>query len=179
MSNFREIKEKFSKLSKTEQEKMLSDIYNFSNDMKLFLENRFNQGKHDQEFIKKMKRETINKVYKDGISSEPNGKIINSIISKAKKSLVSTETLMELEKLAYRGFIESLNEYGGGPDSFEEMSCNHLENYLKLVKTEIRNKEKRDKIFEDVRKYLRKLDNMITDWLDQTFEDITGIYINR
>ncbi|EKD56925.1 MAG: hypothetical protein ACD_58C00042G0002 [uncultured bacterium] len=179
MSNFREIKEKFSKLPKTEQEKMLGDIYNFSADMKLFLENRFNKGKHDQEFIRRMKRETVDKVYKDGIPSEPNGKIINSIISKAKKSQVSSETLMELEKLAYRGFIEFLNEYGGGPDSFEEMGCNHLENYLKLVKTKIRDKEKRDKIFEDERKYLRKLDNMITDWLDQTFEDVTDIYYKK
>lgn len=179
MVKFKVIKEKFSNLSKIDQEKMLSDIYNFSNDMKLFLENRFYKGKHDQELIKKMKRETIDKVYKNGMPSEPNGKVVNSIISKAKKSLVSTETLMELEKLAYRGFIEFLNEYGGGPDSFEEMGCKHLDEYLKLVKTEISNTNKKEQIFEEVRKYLLKLNNMITDWLDQTFEDSTGIYINR
>jgi hypothetical protein len=46
------------------------------------------------------------------------GRKVNSIIAKANKSNVDFRTLLKLEQLAYRGFIEFLNEFGGGPEFF-------------------------------------------------------------
>lgn len=36
-----------------------------------------------------------------------------------------------------------------------------------------------DELFEEVRQYLKKLDNMITDYVDDTFEITTGIPVRR
>ena len=83
------------------------------------------------------------------------------------------------EQLAYRGFIEYLNEFGGGPDNFDEMSCKHLEAYLSLIKTHMHDKNEQDSLFEEVRQYLKKLDNMITDYVDDTFEITTGVPVRR
>lgn len=38
----------------------------------------------------------------------------------------------------------------------------------------IYNKNEQDELIEEVRLYLKKLDNMITDYVDDTFEMITG-----
>ncbi len=86
------------------------------------------------------------------------------------------EVLLELEQLAYRGFIEFLNEYGGGPDSFLDLGPKHLEAYLTLVKQNYPKDQMID-IFENVKKYLLKKDNMITDYNDETFEMVTGMRV--
>ncbi|MBI5787325.1 MAG: hypothetical protein HZA78_00520 [Candidatus Schekmanbacteria bacterium] len=178
MASFKEIKEKFDQLSPQGKEDLFKEIYSFSKEMKLFLENRLLGGKDDV-FITAMEKETIGKVYKKGIPGTPNGKVVNSIIAKARKSLVSTWTLIKLEHLAYRGFIEFLNEYGGGPESFDDMACKHLEAYLNLVKSESKDQEEKYKIFQEVKKYLLDKNNMYTDSLDDVFESATGISVNR
>lgn len=119
MKNFKKIKEKFNQLSQQEKDSFLQEIYNFSKDTKLFLENRL-LGGNDDVFVRAMEKETIGKVYKSGEPGTPNGVKVNSIIAKAKKSGVGIDALIKLEQLAYRGFIEYLNEYGGGPESFDE-----------------------------------------------------------
>jgi len=86
---------------------------------------------------------------------------------------------LELEKLAYRGFIESLNKYGGGPDNFIDMGCEHLEAYLTLVKNEIKDKAKQKQLFLEVKKYLLAKDNMLTDYVDGVYEEVTGIPVER
>ena len=178
MKSFKKIKEKFNQLSQQEKDNFLQDIYNFSKDTKLFLENRL-LGGNDEVFIKAMEKETIGKVYKIGMPGTPNGVKVNSIIAKAKKSGVGIDALMKLEQLAYRGFIEYLNEYGGGPESFDEMADKHLENYLILVRDNIKNEKERNDIFQDIKGYLLKKRNMYRDSLDDIFEEITGILINR
>jgi hypothetical protein len=81
--------------------------------------------------------------------------------------------MMELEQFAYRGFVEFLDEYGGGPDSFDDLSAKHLEAYLKLAKDNL-SEEQVVSIFEKVRRYLVRKDNMITDYVDEAFESVTG-----
>jgi len=176
MKNFKKIKEKFNQLPQKEKDSFLQDIYNFSKDTKLLLENRL-LGGSDDVFIKAMKKETIGKVYKKGLPGTPNGVKVNSIIVKAKKSGVGVDSLMELEQLAYRGFIEFLNEYGGGPESFDEMSYRHLENYLILVCDNIKDENEKNNIFQDIKEYLLKKNNMYRDLIDDIFEEITGISV--
>ena len=125
-----------------------------------------------------MKKETIGKIYKDGISGTPDGRRVNAIISKAKKSSISVWTIIKLEHLAYCGFIEFQNEFGGGPENFDDMACKHLENYLNLIKETIKNEKERKQIFQEVKKYLMKKDNMYVDSLVDTFEIVTGVQMS-
>lgn len=176
MKNFKQIKEKFNQLSQQEKDNFLQEIYNFSKDTKLFLENRL-LGENDDVFIKAMEKETIGKIYKTGMPGILNGVKVNSIIVKAKKSGVGIDALMKLEQLAYRGFIEFLNEYGGGPESFDAMADKHLKNYLILVCDNIKDENKKNNIFKDIKGYLLKKNNMYRDSLDDIFEEITGISV--
>jgi hypothetical protein len=174
MSHFSSIKKEFFKLSAKEQEAVLRDLYQFSNDNKRLLEGKLLDGDIPaKEFIRQMEKETIAKVYKRGTPQTPNGKVVNSIISKAQKSNVGLHTMMILEEFAYRGFIEYLNEFGGGPESFDEQACNHLETYLKLTKENIVSPD-REEIFQEVKNYLQKKDNMFTDTLYDTYHEVTG-----
>lgn len=61
MSKFKQIKEKFNQLTPAGKEELFKDIYNFSRDMKIFLENRF-LGGNDHIFIEQIKKETIGKI---------------------------------------------------------------------------------------------------------------------
>lgn len=178
MSDFRRIQEKFNKLSASEKEALLKDAYLFSKDTKLFLEGRL-PGTGGAEFIRRMEKETIGKVYRKGTPGTPNGRIVNLIIARARKSNVNTMIMLELQKLAYRGFIEFLNEYGGGPENFDTMACEHLENYLSLAKFKIDDPAEQRKIFEEVEEYLNQKDNMPTDTLYDTYELMTGIKVHR
>lgn len=178
MKSFKQIKEKFNQLSQREKDKLLQDIYNFSSDTKLFLENRL-LGGNDDAFIGAMEKETIGKVYKAGMPGTPNGVKVNSIITKAKKSGISIIALMKLEQLAYEGFIEFLNEYGYDSESFDAMAGRHLENYLILVRDNIKDEKEKVSIFKDIREYLLKKRNMYRDSLDDVFREITGISVDR
>lgn len=174
--NFRTKKEKFNKLSPIGKEELLKEIYDFSKDTRLFLENKL-LGGYDNTFIEQMEKETMD-IYRAGMPSENiNGKKVNEIIRKAKKSGVSVWTAMKLEQLAYRGFIEFLNEFGGGPENFDDMACRHLENYLKLVLEAVENKDEQNNIFNEVKNYLLKKDNMCVDFLYEVFYETTGIPI--
>ena len=84
--------------------------------------------------------------------------------------------MLELEQLAYRGFIEFLHEYGDDPDSFLDIGPKHLGAYLTLIKQSMP-KDQQDDVFEEVRRYLLRKDNMITDYVDEVFEEITGMYV--
>jgi len=175
--NFKKIKEKFNELSPRGKEKLLKEVYDFSKDTRLFLENKL-LGGYDNIFIGQMEKETIDNIYIAGMPSEDiNGRRVNEIIRKAKKSGVSVWTIMKLEQLAYRGFIEFLNEFGGGPENFEDMAGRHLENYLKLVLEAVENKDEQDNIFNEVKNYLLKKDNMCVDFLYGVFYENTGIPI--
>ena len=165
-------------MSQKEKDSFFQEIYNFSKDTKLFLENRL-LGGNDDVFIKAMEKETIDKVYKTGIPGTPNGVKVNSIITKAKKSGVGIDALMKLEQLAYSGFIEFSNEYGYDSESFDEMANRHMENYLILVRDNVKDKKERDDIFRDIKGYLLKKNNMYTDSLDDIFEEITRMSVDR
>ena len=177
-SRFQEVKRKFNELSKKEREGLLRDIYTFSNDMKLFLENRTLGGSFGEEFVKQMQQETIGNVYQLP-PGDIDGNVVNGIISKAKKSGVNVWTIIKLEQLAYQGFIEFMNEYGYDSESYDAMACRHLENYLKFVKQEIKDPAERTRIYAEVKKYLEGHNNLYTDGFDQTFEEATGIKIER
>ncbi len=178
LSRFQEVKRKFNELSPKKRNELLRDIYKFSNDTKLFLENRLLGGSHGGEYVEQMKDETIGNVY--SLPSEDiDGSAVNGIISKAKKSGVNIWTIMKLEQLAYQGFIEFLNEYGADSETYDSMACRHLENYLKLVKEEIKDTHERTEIFSKVKKYLEDHNNMYTDGLDEIFKRATGMKVER
>lgn len=174
--DLRLILKEFHSLPKTGQDSLLKDLYNFSNETRLLIQNRLIGQADFSDLIRKMERETIGKVYRKGIPGTPNGRTVNSIISAAKKARAPVSILMELEQLAYRGFIEFLDEYGGGPDSFLDLGPRHLEAYLLLVKDNFPEQEALDR-FAEVKKYLLRKDNMITDYVDEAFESVTGIRV--
>jgi hypothetical protein len=172
--NFRDIIKAFHALSPAEQDSLLRDVYNFSPDMKALLTNRLTGSADFSTMIAKMERETIGKIYRKGMPGTPNGNKVNEIIRAAKAAEAPLETMLQFEQLAYRGFIEYLNEFGGGPDNFDDMACRHLEAYLQLVTSGIRDEQEREAMYEKIRRYLRKKDNMVTDYTDAVFEDETG-----
>lgn len=136
----------FHELTDEQQNELLGDLYNYSNDIKLFLESRLGLEVNVEGLIKEMERETTNKIYRKGVPSTPDGRKVNAILAKARKAHIDIPTLLTLEQLAYRGFIEFLNEYGGGPDNFDEMACRHLEAYLTLVKMHIHDKTEQERL---------------------------------
>ena len=168
----------FFSLPKDEQQQVLKRLYYFSIETKTLFSTSLGFQEDPKVFINKMQHETISKVYRKGNPKEPNGKVVNQILVNAKKAGVSFDTLLNLEELAYRGFMEFLHEYGGGPESFDDQACKHIENYLKLV-LQIKDEAKKGKLVEKLRLYIIKKDNMYTDDKDETFENITGIPINR
>jgi hypothetical protein len=174
--NLKLILKEFHELPKFGQDSLLKDLYNFSDETRLLVANRLIGQADFSDLIRKMERETIGKVYRKGIPGTPNGRVVNAIISSARKARAPVEVMMELEQLAYRGFIEFMDEYGGGPDSFLDLAPKHLEAYLTLVRQNFP-EEKQVEIFEEVRKYLLRKDNMITDYTDDAFESVTGMKV--
>ena len=171
MANLREIKKAFFELSDKEQESILKEIYSFSKDIKEFLNVRLlNDG--EELYIEKIRRATE--------SSTPTGlpktiKVtqVNSILNKAKKSKVKKDTLCEMEWIAFDGYMTSLNDYGGGPESYENKVYDHLKKYLLLLNDINKNEELNDEL-DGVKHYLREHTNMYYDHLWELFEEITG-----
>lgn len=176
---FRQVLKTFSNLSPRQQEDFLRDIYNYSPDIKIFVESKLGLQTDFQKYLAEMHRETVGKIYRKGMPGTPNGKVVNSIITKAQKAQAPLDILLELEHLAFQGFIEFLNEFGGGPDNFDELACKHLEEYLLLIHKYIAGQEKKQKLFTEVRRYLRQKNNMLTDSIDDIFEEVTGISVER
>jgi hypothetical protein len=166
----------FHELPKAGQDSLLKDLYNLSDEAHLLIANRLIGQADFSDLIRKMKRETVDKVYRKGMPGTPNGRVVNGIISSAKKARAPVAVLLELEQLAYRGFIEFLHEYGGGPDSFLDLGPKHLEAYLTIVKQSM-SEDQQAEVFENVRKYLLRKDNTITDYVDEVFRDITGMHV--
>lgn len=175
-TDLRFLLKEFHALPKTGQDSLLKDLYNFSNENKLMIANRL-AGKADfGALVSKMENETVGKIYRMGQPGMIDGRKVNAIISSAKKARADVTIILELKKLAYRGFIEFMHEFGGGPDSYLDMAPRHLAEYLKLVKAH-KTKEEATLIFEHVRHYLLKKDNMVTDYTDDVFEEITGLRV--
>lgn len=176
---FMVIKEKFHKLPITEQDKLLLSIYRLSTETKAFLDNRLVGSIDGGRYLEEMKHETISKIFRISHPGTPSGRVVNEIISRAKKVGVDLVTMLKLEELAYRGFVEFLDEYGGGPDSFDDMSCGHLEAYLKLVKENISDEKQRKQIYAETAKYIIGKNNMITDYLEDVFSEIVGMSVGQ
>jgi hypothetical protein len=173
-TDLRAILKQFHELPKFGQDSLLKDLYNASKENQLLIANRLIGEVDFSDLIRKMERETIGNVYRRGIPGTPNGRTVNAIIASARKARAPFEVLIQLEQLAYRGFIEFLNEFGGGPDSFLDLGPKHLTAYLQLVMKHY-DKSEQLEMFDDVKRYLLKKDNIITDYTDDAFESVTGI----
>jgi len=171
MPTFNDIKNAFRKLPEAGKEKLLKDICGCSKDAKLFLEGALLGQGDGEKFLREMEKETIGKIYRRGEPKIPSGRTVRSIIARAKKSRVSVQTMMDLEKLAYRGFIEFLNEFGGGPDSFCGLAGNHFGEYLKWADGE--EEPERTRLFEEAKKYLLTKNNMYCDEVNDIFDEVT------
>lgn len=169
-SHFLDLKKAFHALDVKGQAQVLRELYDFSKDVQAFLESRLLHAVDSEELINAMKKETIDKVFHRPMPKTPDGRNVRAIITRAKKLGAGQRTRMELERLAFMGFVDFLNEYGGGPDSFETMACDHLEAYLDFVQETLKDKQERQDCIEAVRKYIQKKNNMPTDALWETFE---------
>lgn len=168
------VKRAFHACNQTQQNHLLSEIYGYSQEMREFLESRLLNLVDGKILIDAMQRETLGKVFHNPNPRIPDGRKVRGILARAKKLKANSETIMELERLAFEGFVEFLNEYGGGPESFEEMACDHLEAYLRLVKKISADEKSYLEEIEKIRQYLRKKRNMITDFTYGAFEEVTG-----
>jgi len=169
------IKKSFHSLGRVGQDRLLSEIYGLSKETRNLLESRLLHFVDEATLIKEMEKETLDKVFNGFHPGLPNGKKVNSIIARAKKLNASERTLMDLERIAFEGFVEFLNEFGGGPESFEQMACDHLEKYLQLVRKVYTNEEDYLKQVSEIRKYIQKKNNMYVDGLWEIFEISTRL----
>jgi len=172
MATLREIKKEFFTLSKKEQEQLIKEIYTFSKDMKIFLDMRL-IGSGEEKYIKKITKATESCTPK-GYPKDIKVKNVNSILAKAKKSKVSDKTLCEMEWIAFDGYMTFLNDYGGGPEIYEDKIYDHLNSYLLLLEKTVTDREYSDKL-EYVSNYLIGHTNMYYDHIWELFEDITGL----
>jgi len=171
MATLREIKKEFFALSQKEQEQILKEIYGFSKDMKSFLDMRLT-GSGEEKYIKEITKATESCTPK-GYPKNIQVKTVNSILTKAKKSKVSDKTLGEMEWIAFDGYMTFLDDYGGGPEIYEDKIYDHLTNYLLLLEKTSTAEEYISEL-EEVSKYLRGHTNMCYDYIWELFEDMTG-----
>ncbi len=171
MATIKEIRKAFYELPKKEQDTLLKDIYAFSKDMKAFLNMRL-LGSGGDEYIEKITKATQSPLA-SGAPKMIKVMAVNSILSSAKKSKISRGILCEMEWIAFDGYMTFLNDYGGGPDSYENRVYIHLENYLSLLMNIHKDEELEDS-FEEVKIYLRKHTNMYYDHIWGLFKSITG-----
>ena len=172
-TGLREVLKQFHELPKTGQDSLLRDLYRLSGANALMMENRLCGEADFTAQIARMERETIGKVYRKGVPGIIDGRKVNAIIREAEKARADFRVLMELEELAYRGFTEFLHEYGGGPDSYDDMGPAHLEAYLSLARDNLPD-TKRDEIYAQVKTYIRSKDNMNQDYNFDAYEVVTG-----
>ena len=86
---------------------------------------------------------------------------------------MSADILCEMEWIAFDGYMTFLNDFGGGPDSYEIRVDIHLNNYLSLLKN-VSKGEKLENELQGVRDYLRSHQNMCYDNIWGLFKDLTG-----
>jgi hypothetical protein len=177
LATLREIKKKFFLLSEKEQEVILKEIYNFSKDVKDFMNVRL-LGDGEDKFVEEIKKAT------ESSTSTGRPKIIkvtkvSSILNKAKKSKVKKETLCDMQWYAFNGYVTFLNDYGGGPDSYENKAYDHFENYLRLLVEISNDKQKLEEELLGVENYLNQHQNMYNDHLWELYEDIVAECIHR
>jgi len=178
MSKSKQSKQKLKTLSKDELIKLVIDVAKLNPKNEMFIDRRIGNPIDEEIFIKKMKKETFDKVFKMRPESL-NGRTINSIISDAKKIGVSIWTMAELESLAFKGCTDMMNEYGFDTDSLINMQLRHLEKYINLILHSIKDQEEKEKCKMELKKYIEEKDNMITDYMDEVFESLTDIQIER
>jgi len=171
MATLGEIKKAFFALSTKEQEALFKEIYGFSKDMKNFLSMRL-LGDGDEAFIKEI-RQAAQSQTPLGYPKDIKVTQVNSILTKAKRSKVSADTLCQMEWIAFDGYMTYLNDYGGGPQSYENKVYDHLQNYLKLL-FEIKNPDEITKEFATLSIYLRRHTNMYYDHIWELYEEMTG-----
>ena len=177
MATLIEIKKKFFSLSQKEQESILKEIYNFSKDVKEFMNVRL-LGDGEDKFIEEIKKAT------ESSTSTGRPKMIkvtkvNSILSKANKSKVTKKTLCNMQWYAFDGYTTFLNDYGGGPDSYENKAYDHFKNYLQLLVEISNNKQELEEELLSVENYLNQHQNMYNDHLWEVYEDIAAEYVHR
>lgn len=170
------VKEKFHQLTKEKQNELLRDLYKMSPDTKTFLESRLlGIASNQQQYVKEMERETVGKIYRKGEPGDISGRMVNSIVSRARKAEVDIDTMLKLEWLAYRGFQEYLHQLGGGPETFDEMACNHLEAYLLLVRDGVKDETEKKRRYADAAKHILSHENMVTDYAEDMFDEVVGV----
>lgn len=177
MATLREIKKEFFSLSQKEQEIILKEIYEFSKDVKEFLNVRL-LGDGEEKFIEQIKKATESETAK-GTPKMIKVVNVNSILNKAKKSNAKKETLCTMEWYAFNGYMTFLNDYGGGPDSYENKAYDHLENYLLLLIESSNDKQSLEEELLEVENYLSQHSNMYNDHLWELFENISAEHIHR
>jgi len=176
MATFTEIKKKFFSLPQKEQELLLKEIYGLSKESKRFLDIRLS-GENEENFIEEITKATR--------YSTPNGypkdievRKVNSILSNAKKCKVDPKILEKMELIAFKGYMGYLNDYGGGPEIYENKVYYHLNNYLSLV-IENHAVENQLEIFETMRSYLLENTNMYYDHIWGLFDDLSEMDIYK
>ena len=176
MATFRDVKKKFFTLNIKEQEQLLKEIYNFSKDMKQFLNTRL---MHDSEevFIDEIRKAT-DYYTRSGIPKEMSPRKINSILTKAKKSKVTLNTLEKMELIAFKAYMNFLNNFGGGPEIYEDKVYDHLKNYLELIVNTASNNDIDTKV-DEIQTFLYANQNMYYDHIWELFHELTGMKVDN
>ncbi len=170
---------RFRQLDPAAQDQLLNDLYQYSKELKLVLAGKLGLQPDFVSLVSAMERATIGKVYRKGIPGDLDHRQVVSIIRQAEAAGAPLAIRLQLEQLAYRGFIEFLNEFGGGPDEYDDYACEHLEAYLVLVRDRIDDPAEQQRCFAAVKAYLRKLNNMVTDYVDDIFDEVVGESVDR
>ena len=117
---FRQVFKAFSNFSPKQQEDFLRDLYNYSPDIRIFVESKLGLQTDFQKYLVEMHRETIGKIYRKGMPGTPNGKIVNRIIMKAQRAEAPVGILLELEQVLNEEIRDELNTLKPSPENSTE-----------------------------------------------------------
>ena len=143
--------------------------------MKEFLNVRL-LGEGEEKFIEQIQKAT-DSATPTGLPKLIKVTNVNNILRKARKSNVKKETLCDMEWYAFHGYMTFLNDYGGGPESYEGKVYDHLKNYLLLLIDISDDKEELENELLGVEQYLSQHSNMYNDHLFELYEDLAAKYI--
>ncbi|SFP73834.1 hypothetical protein [Hydrogenimonas thermophila] len=165
----KDIKSKFALLSPREQEKLIGDLYRFSNETKRFLEQRL-FGANIEPYLNDLERLTY-----DRFESTPPklivAKDVNRVLTQAKKAGLDEFGMMELHFYVFEAYVVYIDMFGISDEAIENKCAMHLDKSLALLKkVELPLEDKRNK-FQEAIDIVDKHNNMYRDHLYDILDD--------
>ena len=169
-SNLTKIKKAFSALDEKAQLALIKDVYNFSKEMKTFLEHRLLkvESKYYFDEMEKLTYVRFEAVPPQWLDARK----INAIISKAKKADIGDLELFKLHFYVFEAYVVWIDMYGISDEAVENKCAIHLVKALELLHELSKiNTDLLEQYYQNAYDIVDKHDNMYRDHLYEIIDD--------